>query len=164
MAITFRLKKKLMPADVRMRIMMDKFEKVALSVGDQHIKQRERVIEHWAGPTPMWSRQVDREGSARMYLFVFIGGHHFGIMKWKWLDQGTSIRYATMTRNFRAKTRVRIISSGPGSGGLNFVSRAVPRPGIQARFFDNEISRRLDPRLEKRLLTAIRQTMKRKRA
>lgn len=162
--ITFKLKKKPMSADARVRIMMDGMEKVALSIGEQHIKQRERVIAEWRGEVPSWSRQVDREGQARMFLFVFMGGHHFGIMKWKWLDQGTSIRFATMTRNFRAKTRVGVISSRPGRGGVHYVDRASPRPGIQARLFDKTISSRLDPRLEQRLNTTILRAMKRKRA
>jgi hypothetical protein len=162
--VTFKIKKRPMAAGVRTNIAMDGLQKVAESIGDQHIKQRERVIASWAGEIPSWSRQVDREGSARMYLFVFMGGHSFGQQKWKWLDQGTSVRYATMSRDFVAKTRVRIIASRPGRGHLHYVDRAIPRPGIEARQFDNEISRRLNPRLEKRLQGALDRAMKRKRA
>lgn len=163
-AVTFKLVKRPLKAGVRMNIMMDNCEKVALSIGDQHIKQRERVIEHWSGEIPSWSRQVDREGTARMFLFVFMGGHHFGQQKWKWLDQGTSVRYATMSRDFLPKTRVRVITSRPGRGHLHFVDRRVPRPGIDARYFDNEISKRLDPKFEKRLVGAVDRAMDRKRA
>jgi hypothetical protein len=50
-----------------------------------------------------------------------------------WLDEGTDVRYATMTRNFQPKTRVRSFTSSPGQGRLRYIDRMVPKPGIEAR-------------------------------
>ena len=56
------------------------------------------------------------------------------------LNFGTRVRYATMTNPFAAKTAPKFIGSHPGIGGLLFVSKKVPRPGIKAREFDTAIN------------------------
>lgn len=50
-----------------------------------------------------------------------------------WLDEGTSIRFATMTKDFAAKTKPGSFSASGGKGGLAYVSKKQVRPGIQAR-------------------------------
>lgn len=59
-----------------------------------------------------------------------------------WISEGTSIRYATMTPDFVAKTRPGALDSGPGAGGVAFVTRARPNPGIEARQFDRLVVER----------------------
>lgn len=51
------------------------------------------------------------------------------------IEGGTGIRYATMTRGFRAKTTPGVLGSVAGSGGLHYIDKAVPRDGIEARDF-----------------------------
>lgn len=62
----------------------------------------------------------------------------------EYLDNGTSIRYATMEPGFRPKTRPNSLRSGQGVGGVAYVSRRFPRPGIEARNWSAEITRRRD--------------------
>jgi hypothetical protein len=52
---------------------------------------------------------------------------------WNYLNDGTRIRYATMTPDFVAKTIPRVVGSFQGQGGLAYVNRNRPRRGIQAR-------------------------------
>lgn len=54
---------------------------------------------------------------------------------YRFLDEGTRVRYATMTPNFSPKTRVRSLKASVGSGGLLYVSRLKPHRGIKARQF-----------------------------
>jgi hypothetical protein len=135
MAIGARLKikKRPMKAERRLDIMLEGAVKAMDSVGGQHVSQREKVIATWQNETPSWSSEVKQVGRYRLRLLVWMAGDEFGMKKWKWLDQGTRIRYATMTRGFRAKTTPRVISSKPGKGGLNYVSRRRPRKGIEKR-------------------------------
>ena len=56
------------------------------------------------------------------------------------LNGGTSVRYATMTPDFVPKTSPNVLRSGPGAGGLAFVSKNVPNPGIEAREFDQSVA------------------------
>lgn len=64
----------------------------------------------------------------------------------RYVDQGTRVRHAVMSRNWKSKTRVRVIGSRAGAGRMVFVSRKINRPGIKAREFSKEIrSRRRKP-------------------
>lgn len=58
------------------------------------------------------------------------------------VSRGTSVRYAIMSRNFRPKTRVGWIGSNKGRGGMVFISKKHPRPGIQARQFEDIIAKK----------------------
>jgi hypothetical protein len=58
-----------------------------------------------------------------------------GYSKWMWLDEGTKVRYATMTKGFVPKTRVGQLNSWVGKVKLLFISKKRPRPGIKARKF-----------------------------
>ena len=66
-------------------------------------------------------------------------GVYTGDPIYRFITRGTSIRYATMTPNFQPKSRRRVIGSSPGAGGLAYVSRRIPRPGIQAREWEEAI-------------------------
>lgn len=61
--------------------------------------------------------------------------------KYMFLTRGTSVRYATMSPDFRAKTTKGVIASGAGGGKRNplYVSTANPQPGIEAREFEETI-------------------------
>lgn len=63
-----------------------------------------------------------------------------------YLSEGTRIRWALMSRNWRSKTRPGRIPAGPGRGYAVIVGRRNmlrrgrgPRPGIKARKYDVQI-------------------------
>lgn len=56
-----------------------------------------------------------------------------------YVSGGTSVRYATMSRDFSPKSIPGWIGSTAGSGELLFVNRNYPRPGIEAREFEQAI-------------------------
>lgn len=66
------------------------------------------------------------------------------------ITKGTSVRFATMTPNFVAKTTRRTIGSKAGRGGVAFVDKRKPRPGIEGREFEEEIAKREQPKFESR--------------
>lgn len=67
---------------------------------------------------------------------------------YRYLDQGTSVRYATMSGDFAPKTRGGYIGSNAGRGGMVRVSRLHPRPGIQARGFAAAIQKKWDSQMQ----------------
>jgi len=89
--------------------------------------------------------KIKREGRrifTRNKIYLFVSG-------------GTRVRYATMTRNFKAKTQPGVIGSGRGRGGVAFVSRKHPRPGIRARNFPEAIIKKWEkqwPKLWERMI------------
>jgi len=65
---------------------------------------------------------------------------------YKFISGGTSVRYATMTPDFIPKTQIGYIGSGAGRGGVAFVNKKYPRPGIKAREFPKAIVRKWRPK------------------
>ncbi len=75
---------------------------------------------------------------------------------YRFLNRGTRVRYAVMTADFRAKTRTGYIGSNAGRGGLAFVSKKRPRPGIKAREFSKTILEKWRKRLPEQVRRALR--------
>jgi hypothetical protein len=73
-----------------------------------------------------------------------------------YVELGTRVRYATMTPDFTAKTQPRVIDSGPGSGGVLFVNKQRPRPGIEARHSNEVIARSAERYLPEIMSAAIK--------
>jgi hypothetical protein len=73
----------------------------------------------------------------------------------KYIDEGTSIRYATMTPDFVPKTTPGSLKSGPGAGGLAYVSRKHPRPGIKARKISELITHNREIKFDQNLGRAV---------
>ena len=153
MAVGFSLKYKKKPPDPfkRLRRVMAEVEKVLIKHGRQHLTQRGKVTRTWKEEKPNHFSTIDIGRDTAKMEITLAGAH--GADKWIWLDEGTSVRYATMTPGFIAKTKVRVIGSGAGRGGKMFVNRRFPRPGIAARHFSDEIgkrqTRKLTPALDK---------------
>lgn len=76
-----------------------------------------------------------------------------------YLNRGTKVRYALMSADFRPKTRTGYIGSNKGRGGMVFINKKRPRPGIEAREFSKTILekwRKRFPDQVRRALKAVR--------
>lgn len=84
-----------------------------------------------------------------------------GIKKWVWLDQGTRVRYATMSGNWQSKTRQRWFGSGRGRGHVLFVRRKYPRPGIEARGWSESLTLTRKNAFQKAVLAGLKRASER---
>lgn len=66
---------------------------------------------------------------------------------YRFVARGTRVRYATMSDDFRPKTRVGWIGSNKGRGGMVFVDKRFPKPGIKARGWEKLIKKKWDKEL-----------------
>lgn len=71
------------------------------------------------------------------------------------ISEGTKVRFAKMTQDFEPKTRVRVLDSFPGAGGLDSVDVRFPMPGIQGRKFNEAIADKHRARMRFRMRVAI---------
>lgn len=115
----------------------------------------QRTVQSWRGDKPAWETQVEQASDGLVGLLVFTGST-FGRQKWKWLDQGTSVRYATMTPDFKPKTTPGVFWSGSGAGGLLYVSKQRPRPGIKARNWSEKLVEEFGPAFEQWMDAAVK--------
>lgn len=90
--------------------------------------------------------------------------HAAGQMEWTistddkiygYLDQGTKVRRALMSKDFRPKSRSGWIGSNKGRGGVVFISKRIARPGIKARKFAKTIKKKWDKEWPRQLNRAI---------
>jgi hypothetical protein len=74
---------------------------------------------------------------------------------YRFVTRGTSIRYATMMPGFSPKTSVRMIGSSGGKGGVAFISKKHPKPGIKAREFEETIGTKWQKEMPAQMQRAI---------
>jgi hypothetical protein len=79
-----------------------------------------------------------------------------GIKKWTWLDEGTSVRYATMSPDWQSKTRLKWFGSRAGRGRRLYVRRDRPRPGIEARGWSEALILTRKNAFEKAIFEALK--------
>ena len=99
----------------------------------------ERTVKTWDTPVEF---KIERMGmsSDGFYVEVTTDSEIY-----RFINDGTSIRYATMPKGYRPKSQVRVIGSRSGGGEPLFINKKVPRPGIVAREYVDEIANRRAP-------------------
>lgn len=118
----------------------------------------DKTTRTWAGDKPKFETAVSLANGGPTLLVEPTGGK--GAKKWAWLDKGTKVRYATMTSNFVPKTQVRSLSSGSGRGGVAFVNKKRPRPGIEAREWSIVITEKWRTPMKRRMEKAMARAAK----
>jgi len=99
----------------------------------------EEALADFNKTTKTWRHSVTFDHSVR-----YSGGNAVIVVKtgdpaWNYLDEGTSIRFATMEYGFVSKTDPHVIGSKTGWGHRAYVSRKRPRKGITARKWSDDI-------------------------
>jgi hypothetical protein len=120
------------------------------------IKDYEKTTETWQSDKPKFAAAISLKQPGPTLIVDASGGDQKGVKKWFWLDKGTKVRRAVMSPDFEPKTRNRFIGSGKGKGHMVFVSKKISRPGIKAREWTPEITKKWTPRFKKRMEEAMR--------
>jgi hypothetical protein len=115
--------------------------------GKEHRRLLKKTTKSWKGEKPDFETTVSISPPVLKSDTVPTGPEH-GVSKWWWLERGTSIRWAVMSRGWRSKTRRAILSSGKGRGRVVIAGKRAmrkrgiaPRPGIKARNWRAEVVR-----------------------
>ena len=83
-------------------------------------------------------------------------GNEKGVKKWGWLNEGTAVRHAVMSKDWRSKTSRRNFRSGAGAGRMVHVSRKINQPGIKAREWTKLLQEQRRRPFTKRMIDAMR--------
>ena len=108
----------------------------------------------WKGDKPKFEQLVSLSGDGPTLVIEVTGGK--GALKWFWLDQGTEVRYATMSSDWISKTRPGRLRTVRGRGVMLFVSKSHPRDGIKPRYWTAIIVKTWTPRLKRNIEAAMR--------
>ncbi len=153
------------PIFVSTRALQEKLAQIAAiklrKVGTRHLTRRALVYATWDEETPKIAATVATPGVKVTLKVELIGGWTKGNLKWIWVGRGTDVRFATMHPDFKAKTKVGHIGSSAGAHSKPlFVNPLVPRPGIEARLWDERINKEDLPQLQVDILDILNQTFK----
>lgn len=118
------------------RLQDDVFRLTALNqlrkTGKKIERDFEKTTQTWDGEKPTFETIISLTDPGPGVV-VGPSGSTEGAQKWQWLDEGTEIRYATMSPDWVSKTQPDIVGSRPGQGEVLYVRRDRPRDGIEAR-------------------------------
>jgi hypothetical protein len=91
-----------------------------------------RTVRTWKGDKPKFVPKISlKGGAATMDLKIVAEGD--GADKWRYLDEGTKVRRALMSDDWKSKTVPDVFDSRPGKGRVVFISKSLELPGIKAR-------------------------------
>jgi hypothetical protein len=140
--------------------------KDALAMG----KDFEKVIRTWKGEVPRIQTEAKTVPSGTPPYPMFHTGFTAsawpredgskGYWKWRWLDLGTKVRYAVMSKPFVPKTRKGQLNSWVGKGKMLFVSKKHPMPGIKARRFTLALRKKWEGPFKQHIQTAVAKGVK----
>jgi len=128
------------------RLNVDQYRKKILNAmrkdGTQQRKVLRKTTRTWRGDKPKFETAIglSRQRGGGATVTTGPGGSKKGAQKWGWLDEGTKIRWALMSGDWRSKTTVGHFGSRKGKGRVVLVGKRAfrrrgirPRPGIKAR-------------------------------
>lgn len=110
--------------------------------------------------TRTWKRKPRFQSKVMAQASRVVGKVFTENLIYHFVSGGTRVRYATMTPDFVAKTQTGWVGSRPGRGGLLFVSKKRPRPGIKAREFPEAIAKKQFRYFVRRMENCMRQVAK----
>jgi hypothetical protein len=128
------------------------FLKAAEETSRATVKEFKKTHQTWQEQRPTWRRDVQSKFSGIVWQ---VDTSH---LIYYFLNNGTDVRYAAMTPGFKPKTRPGFIGSTPGFGGFSHLNtRNPPGPnGIEGRFWDKAIKKKMEPIVVKRYEKAMK--------
>lgn len=140
------------------RISPAAFNPPLLTAARRFSKKMDKVLTltvvSWEGEKPKFETQFTLDSKALVVQPTMTGSQK-GIDKWGFLDEGTAVRYAILSRDWKSKTTPGFIGSGPGRGRVVKIDVNHPQPGIEARGWSVKISKELRPEWRRVMQAAL---------
>lgn len=113
------------------------------------------TIATWQHEKPTMTSMISYAGG-NVAMIAGPTGNDVGVSKWRWLDQGTRVRYASLSRDWVSKTARGQLRSGHGAGYV--IARgfkAGAHRGIEARGWSDLITKRMRKTFHRKIQQAI---------
>lgn len=129
------------PGQIDTRSIRGQIQAACLNAQTRMMKYLEDYTSTWNHPV-FWGRYSTYKAGAIM-AGIETPDPIFG-----YLEMGTTIRYATMEVGFKPKTARHRIKSQVGQGGMAYLSKKHPKPGIMPREILPEVIKLDTPKFE----------------
>lgn len=150
------------PAKMKIEAIRQEMLRELEKQGKETEREFNKTVASWNGDKPKFESLVNLTGNSAE-LLTGPTGNKKALDKFKWLDEGTRIRWAVMSKGWQSKTRRRFVGSGGGRGRVVIMGRRAmqkrhiaPRPGIEAREWTPTIQARRKPKFISAMLAATR--------
>lgn len=126
------------------------------------------TVKTWRNkPTFLMTQQVAPTRSKDVYVLVFAAGDAEAVEHFRYVNEGTAIRWALMSRDFRPKTKPGSLVAGAGMAPFDPVLRGrsqmfASRPGIVARHFTKTIQADRHPKFSAAVRAAIQRGLEKR--
>ena len=137
--------KVIIPKPLQVNAMVNVLIKETEKLGKDMVKDFNSTTRTWQGDKPVFKATMKMDNRTnngwpnRIILTVAPGNNDKGAEVWQYLNKGTKVRYAVMSKDFKAKTRPGLLKSYAGKGKMLFVNKKIKRPGIKARKWDERL-------------------------
>ena len=137
---------------IEVKIDTKAFEKALKKMLDQ---EAESIRESYENTVKTWRHKPDfkkyvRVTQQQVYLSVTTQDKIY-----RYIEFGTRVRRAIMSKNWVSKTRPNRLTPGGGAGHVVFISKKVKRPGIKARNYSKLIWKNRKARFTKAMRQAF---------
>jgi hypothetical protein len=114
------------------------------------------TVQYWNNPAVFNHDIFYAGGEPTIVAYADKNANKDGASHWVKLNEGTTIRYSVMTRDFVAKTKVPggVGTNVPGAGKAAYVDPAG-RPGIEARGWSEIIHKKMQPDFTRKMREAV---------
>lgn len=136
--------------------------KAAEAEGKEVQKLYGQAVATWQGDKPDFETLIDVTGRD-VQVLTGPNGSQEALKKFKFLDEGTRIRWALMSRDWKSKTKPGSLRSGRGRGRVVVAGKRHmrrPRPGIKARKWTETIAKRRRRPFTQRMIAAKNRGLK----
>jgi hypothetical protein len=114
-----------------------------------------QTTQTWGGAAPTPESLIDLSRGGDAVVISGMGGSAEGIKKWNFLNEGTKVRRAVMSKGWQSKTAPGRLRSGRGRGRVVFISRRISRPGIKPRGWTQRITKMRRKPFQRRITKAM---------
>ena len=129
--------------------------------GTEHKKLLQQTVSTWKGEKPAFETLIGLDKSNAIVITGPVGSTE-AVNKFRWLDEGTKIRWAVMSPDWKSKTSVGAFKAGNGRGRVLIAGRRAmtrrgirPRPGIKARGWTAKITKQRKVPFRRNLIAAM---------
>lgn len=130
--------------------------------GEEHKALLRQTVSTWKGDKPDFETLTDTSGGNVIVITGPVGSTE-AVNKFRWLDEGTKIRWAVMSPDWKSKTSIGTFKAGPGRGRVVIAGKRAmtrrgirPRKGIKARGWTAKITKQRKIPFRRRMLEAAK--------
>lgn len=151
----------ILPRPLQVQAMLNKLVNEMTKIGKDMVKDFDKTTRTWEGEKPEFVARILVNPPNAPNLNTFPrnltievapkDNGSVGARNWFFLNYGTKVRHAVMSKDFKPKTTVGLLSSKKGRGRMVFVSKKIKLPGIKPRKWNIALRRKWDTEFANRM-------------